>query len=65
MAIRTWDEVETLEELAQEARAQLETINDLEELEKWLMSETITQWLENEVRLVFEAILRVYDKEAK
>ena len=57
--ILTWQEVETLEELAQEAKAQLSMIKDLADIEEWLENETITQWLEEELRLVLKAIIKV------
>ena len=59
--ILIWQEVETLEQLADEARAQLKTIEDLEEVEEWLSGETITQWLEEELRLVLKSIIRAHE----
>ena len=61
LTIKIWDEVETLENLADEARAQLKTIEDLDELEEWLESETITEWLHEELRLVLKSIIRTHE----
>ena len=60
--ILIWQEVETLEQLADEAKAQLGTIEDLAEVEEWLSGETITQWLEEELRLVLNTIISVYKR---
>ena len=44
---------------------EIDTVEDLEEVEEWLSGETITQWLEEELRLVLNAIISVYKRREK
>jgi len=52
--------INTIEELVEEARTMLLTIEDLAEVERSLGNETIEQWLEGELSLILNTIIEIY-----
>ena len=54
--------IETLQQLSDEAKSILSTMEDLDEVEQGLSNETITQWLETELDLVLRTIIKVNKK---